>query len=140
MMKTSRNRKWLIVLLVITLIFIWGNSMFDKESSAEESRFVVRFLEMFFGTGNVSEHFVRKLAHFTEYAILGAELFGLFGKYLMSATHGLFVAMVDESIQLIVKRGSSLADVWLDFSGVLFGALVVMLIIRIAETKTKAKN
>lgn len=125
-MKTTK--KLLVVLLIITLAFIWGNSLFTREYSTYESSFAVRVLEKFFGEGNVSEHLVRKLAHFTEFAVLGMELFGLFGRFPLAAAHGLFAAVTDESLQLITDRSAEVADILLDFSGVLFGALVILLI------------
>lgn len=126
--KTKYRNVW-IVLLILTILFIWGHSLFSREASAEESGFVVKILEMIFGTGNVSENLIRKIAHLIEYSALGLELYILFGKYLLSAVHGLFVALVDETIQLFVQRGSGVLDVWLDFSGVLFGALIALLIL-----------
>ena len=128
------------MLLIVTILFIWGHSLFSKEASAEESGFVVKILELVFGTGNVSETLVRKLAHFIEYSALGAELFVLFERYWLSAAHGLFVALVDETIQLFVQRGTSVLDVWLDFSGVLFGALIALLILKkIRQTQNAIK-
>jgi len=74
----SKNKKLLTALLIITLMFIWGNSLLSREYSGNESMRIVVFLERFFGEGNVSEHLVRKLAHFLEFSALGAELFGMF--------------------------------------------------------------
>lgn len=136
----NNKRKILIVLLVITLMFIWGNSLFDKEASAQESRLVVRILEIVFGQGNVSEHFVRKLAHFAEYTVLGMELYALSGRFMLGAAHGMFAAVIDETIQLMVNRGSNLADVWLDFSGVVFGSVILVLLGKLVERKRKIEN
>ena len=130
MTKISKKKRILVILLIITLMFIWGNSLLDREYSSEESGLAVRILEKIFGEGKVSEHAVRKIAHFTEFAVLGAELMGLFCRYPLSVTHGLFAALADESIQLFSGRSAEVKDVLLDFSGVLFGALIVMLIIR----------
>lgn len=135
--RMTNKRKVLIALLIITLLFIWGNSLLSKEYSGSESMRIVVFLERFFGEGNVSEHFIRKLAHFTEFAVLGAELFGLFRRYPLSVTHGLFAAIIDESLQMFSDRSAEVKDVLLDFTGVLFGALVVLLIIRICYHRSK---
>ena len=134
----KNKRKVLTVLIVLTLVFIWGNSLFDSNRSADESGFVVRFLEFFFGQGNVSEHFVRKLAHFMEYALLGAELLAYFGSYPMAAAHGLFTAFVDETLQYFSPgRSAEVKDIWLDLAGAATGALVMLLILKLRKNKDK---
>ena len=64
-----------MVLLALLLAFIWLHSMMPAEDSAEESQrvgqFLTPFLELFVGEGNVTDHLVRKLAHFCEYGALG---------------------------------------------------------------------
>ena len=132
----SRKRRILIILVVATLMFIWTQSAMDPEKSSEESGFVMRIvapvLELFLGKGNVTEHFVRKLAHFTEYAILGAEIillmFDIRGSgaktVALSGNFSLTAAVVDETIQIFSGRGSSLKDVWLDFAGAMFGIAI----------------
>ena len=61
--------------LAVWLLFIWVHSMIPARSSAAESRWVGQLitpvLELFTGEGNVTDHLVRKLAHFCEYAALG---------------------------------------------------------------------
>lgn len=127
-MKT--NKKILVTLLILTLAFIWGNSLFTREYSTYESSFAVRILEKIFGEGNVSEHFVRKLAHFSEFAVLGIELCALSGRFPLAVAHGLFAAVTDESLQLITDRSAEVVDILLDFSGVVFGALIILLVIK----------
>ena len=131
-MKTGR--KVLLALIVLTLLFIWGNSLLNREQSSGESAWVMQliapFLELFVGKGNVTDHLVRKLAHFTEFALLGLELFFWFygqlkkrkSALLLAMTHGLFAALTDETLQLFSGRGSQVLDVWLDFAGTTAGA------------------
>ena len=90
-------------------------------------------LELFVGKGNVTEHLVRKLAHFCEFFILGIELqlfFSLLNSrksaFLLALSHGLFTALVDETIQIFSGRGPMIQDVWLDFSGVTVGSLIAL--------------
>ena len=140
-MKIER-KKILIFLLVLTLAFIWGNSLLDAEHSSTGSGRVVEFLEVFFGEGNVSEHLVRKLAHFSEFALLGAELMLLFEKLPLAAAHGLFAAVTDEALQLLSDRSGEVKDILLDFSGSVCGAafiLIILLILRKAD-KNGQKN
>ena len=129
-----RNRI-LTVLIILTLGFIWVHSCMGRESSAEESAKVTEIvepvLEIVVGEGNVTDHLVRKLAHFSEFALLGFELaLRLAGKrkgWLHACAAGFFVGFLDETIQIFAFRGDAIIDVWLDFSGVVFGALAALL-------------
>jgi VanZ family protein len=121
------------VLPVVTLLmvaFIWGHSMMPGDSSSAESGFVFRLLTSVLGDGIITDHLVRKTAHFTEYMVLGmlccANL-AVYGRYsvgyVLAALYVcLFVAVADESIQLFtVGRNGALFDVWLDHCGSLTG-------------------
>lgn len=144
------KKKLLTVLLILTLSFIWGNSLLSRDTSTSESLFILRvvtpFLELFMGQGNVTEHFVRKLAHFCEFAALGAELLLLFDircqclrqPLLLSVSHGLFAALADETIQLFSGRSSQVSDVLLDTAGALSGALLVLIVLFICGRKSLA--
>lgn len=99
-------------------------------------------LEIFnslFGDGTVTERFIRKLAHFTEFALLGAELFGLFERYPLSVAHALFAAVADESLQIISGRSAEVKDVLLDFAGSLVGAALCLCLFYLSSRK-KAKK
>ena len=129
-----------MVLLTLLLAFIWMHSMVPAEDSAEESRRVGQlltpFLELFVGEGNVTDHLVRKLAHFCEYGALGVVLGALVlvrkGKLFQwsyALLCALAVAVIDESIQLLADgRGAQVQDVLLDTAGSLTGLLAVWLI------------
>ena len=130
--RISKFRVFQWVLLALTLAFIWGHSCMPVEDSAAESGFVMElirpFLEIFVGRGNVTDHLVRKIAHFVEFAALGAQ-FELLRRGLnvkgapRSLGPGFLCAFLDESIQLLSDRGAMIIDVWLDSCGVLFGIL-----------------
>ena len=138
MKRLEKLERWLAVLIVLTLAFIWGHSLMDAETSSQESGLVTRLitpvLELILGKGNVTELFVRKLAHFSEFALLGMELCLFFtGKrqrkrdgLLLALAHGLFAALVDETVQIFSGRGPMIQDVWIDFSGVTTGAVFQM--------------
>lgn len=127
------------LLIVATLVFIFGNSLDSREESSDKSGFVTEIitpiLEIFMGKGNVTEHFVRKLAHFTEFFILGAESAVLAflilrrGRVgvLSCLLFGVLSALSDETIQLFTGRGPSVADVWLDFGGFVTAFFIVFL-------------
>lgn len=77
-----------------------------SDSAAESGRvteWLKPFLEVFVGQGNVTDHLVRKLAHFTEFAALGFQLLLLQkSKTRLNAArsveYGFFAASLDESI------------------------------------------
>ena len=131
----SKRSAWLLAAVVLIVAFIWGNSVLSRAASRQESRVVLvwvrPFLELFVGRGNVTLNLVRKLAHVTEFTVLGATLGALFARmrrwYLLSLALGAAVAAVDETIQLFSQRGSQLSDVGIDVCGVLLGILLCAL-------------
>ena len=137
----ARLRLLLRLVLIATLCFIWSNSMVGKEGSASLSRTVTAWLN---GIGiPVTEHFVRKAAHFCEFGLLGCELMLLFwlrsGVRFQNLCNAAFAALLsavtDETIQIFSGRGSQVQDVVLDFSGALTGILLVSLIISLIEKR-----
>ena len=146
------RKKILIVLLVLLLAFIWGNSCLPVSLSSQESgrflRLIRPLLEVFFGQGNVTHHLVRKLAHFTEFTALGLVV-GLLthqGKpvglrsVVFSLVMGLLAAFADESIQMLSDRGDQISDVWLDFSGVVLGSALSLVLLSLRRRGKKRKN
>ena len=100
---------------------------------------------------------IRKIAHFLEFGALGLEAFVLaffiyrhkkrslaepdgrmsLGYYLNCAVRyfmfGLTVAFLDESLQLLSKRGPQIKDVWIDLAGYMsFGALILLIFLGVA--------
>ena len=137
----ARLRLLLRLVLIATLCFIWSNSLVGKEGSASLSRTVTAWLN---GIGiPVTEHFVRKAAHFCEFGLLGCELMLLFwlrsGVRFQNLCNAAFAALLsavtDETIQIFSGRGSQVQDVVLDFSGALTGILLVSLIISLIEKR-----
>lgn len=127
----------LLAIIGVTVLFIWSNSLEAPAESQEKSQWVMELitpiLELFVGKGNVTEFLVRKLAHFSEFGLLGGELSLLLTLrrkqtipwYVNLAGLAFVTAALDETIQIFSGRGSSLADVWLDFAGALTGILGV---------------
>ena len=122
------------ILIALTLAFIWVNSLVPRaESQAMSQGLLERIVELFRALGihlsPKSDHLLRKLAHITEFGILGAEfslLLHLRDKqdpqgYVNCAFAGLSAAVMDESLQLLSKRGSQVQDVLLDFCGYMVG-------------------
>jgi VanZ family protein len=56
---------------------------------------------------------------------------------VFSLTFGLFFAVVDETLQVLSRRGSSIIDVLIDFGGILLSALTFFIINKILCKKIK---
>jgi len=128
--------KVLVLLICFTLVFIWGNSMLNREQSADISGGLlelIRPLLEVLGLECENDHWLRKLAHFCEFALLGAELSALSilkGKiklrdFSRGSMYCLAAAAADETIQYFSGRYSHVLDVLLDFSGSICGIVVI---------------
>ena len=134
---------WAPVLFGAWTIFIFARSLQPAGISKEESGRLLFFLQQWVPF-ELTQHVVRKAAHFVEYAALG-----FLGWFTFELRHGwerptfamvlcLLVALCDETIQLFVEgRGGMVADIWLDLAGVLggvvAGAVLQMLVRRILK-------
>ena len=138
-----------VVLLLLTLAFIFSNSLLPVAESQKKSLGVTEIikpvLEFFVGEGAVTDHLVRKLAHFTEFFVLGIELMLLcilhrrtrLQNVFNCLSFGLATAVIDESLQMLTDRGPMVSDVLLDFSGVLSGVLITFGLYKIILACTK---
>ena len=149
------RKRWnivLVLLLVLTLAFIWGNSLLPRTESQEISRGLLAELcaaleHVGMHLDPQNDHWLRKLAHFGEFGLLGAELCTLLflnrrarpQGFVNCAFAGLAVAVTDEALQLISNRGSQVQDVLLDFAGFLTGLLLCGLLCGIIGRK-RPKN
>ena len=124
---------------VAVIAFIFVHSLSPAVESAEESGEVLGLLNYIFPF-ELSQHIVRKLAHFVEFSGLGfitsLTVYSFTKKYFGGIFLKLFLclatAVADESIQLCVEgRSGQITDVLLDFSGCIFGILLTLLIILI---------
>jgi len=130
----------LLILIVCTIAFIWGQSCLGKDASSAQSGWVRAFLQNvvdLFGLPlQVTSHFTRKLAHFLEFFLLGLEvtLYGIAGgtldrhDVLWIPGSVFLVAFADETIQIFSGRGPAIADVWLDIAGGVTAMLLVFAI------------
>ena len=146
MQKTS---PWLIAARVIftfaliaCIVFIFSNSMQIGVVSEGASGRVLRLVQLVLTrlgmpgiASRLTDHIVRKMAHFCEYMLEGFLLTLCLRVYTRHffvhiswrILGGLLTALTDETIQMFSDgRSSQITDVWLDFSGVLTGILVGM--------------
>lgn len=151
-MEREKTSLWLIVFRVIftaaliaCIAFIFRNSMESGTVSSARSQAVMVYINSLLAKvhlGPLSEHTVRKLAHFSEFALEGFLLMLCIRVYTKHFVRhmswpllgGMTTALMDETIQLrSISRSSSVVDVWIDMAGVtagLLAALVILLIVR----------
>ena len=156
-MKINILRAILIALLITQMWVIFGFSGQNGEESGSISRKITEAV-----TKNISsiqnlekqekekvlkkiEHIIRKLAHFSLYAVIGFLLMSLMSTYklkqknriLVSCSIGLLYAISDEIHQAFIPgRGPQIGDVGIDFSGVVVGMCVVLVAISFYTNKT----
>lgn len=124
------------VLSVCVMEIILWNSLQDAQTSNQLSGGLLSWmkpivLQLFGGSEELLHEFIRKAAHFVEFAVLGACLCGVvdgicrrfwrdwlvfFPLFVL-----LSVAVTDEFIQSFQDRTSAVKDIILDFSGGVFG-------------------
>ena len=136
--KTGLRMTLCVVCLLLILTFIWGNSLLPGTQSGALSDIIKELLRklfpfLFSGSGSGGGGLLRKIAHFTEFSLLGACLGWLFGmlrsrwaEQIVSALLcGILVACIDETIQRFVPgRHGCLPDVGIDSAGVAAGILL----------------
>lgn len=140
---TASEKRKTVLLLGLTLVwtgFIFHRSLQPAQVSHDESTAVLNpLLRLFPG---LTLHLVRKLAHFTEYFILGILAWSSVDRLTRPAArrlalpllwapelYCLLAACADEGIQRFVPgRSGELADVLLDFVGAAAACLICCLI------------
>lgn len=153
MKKSQTSLRFRAIVFILTagmIAFAFIHSSMPADLSGEESESVMDFLQYilnFLGVGaELTDHIVRKAAHFAEYTAIGMLLVSCaysfsrtkpYRYYSQILLTGLATAVIDETIQLnVVGRSGQITDVLLDFSGVIIGA-VVMLIFYIIYRKIR---
>ena len=149
-----RFRVFFFVLTAAMIIFAFVHSLMPAEKSSMESGSVFQLLNALMSRLNIgielTEHFVRKLAHFSEYTVIGmlaatcAYSFDRPKPYRYSVYvlfTGLATAVADETIQLFSEgRSGQISDVLIDFSGVVTGMLIMMLCFKLYIQIRKRKG
>ena len=144
----------IIALIVLTIGYIWLNSSKSKEQSSENSEQVSsgvqEMADAVFGkdTITITNEGMRKFAHFIEFAALGAEFCALyivlkkqsFDSFLQMLPFGLYVAVIDEGIQILSDRGPEVRDIFIDYSGYLAATLIFFIVFVVRRTVKTRKN
>ena len=129
-------RYGLILLICATIIFIFAQSMKSPEESAADSDkvgdIIAEVIPPETKPGEFIQTNIRKLAHFTEFFVLGAEIAAyalIFYKNvwvrLLHYPLGILFALLDETVQIFTERGPQIVDVWIDFLGYTVSAATV---------------
>lgn len=150
-MTTYKFTRMQIVFTLLTICFvafIFNNSLQIGEVSSKHSGAVLKLFQdilRFLGIPlTITEHFIRKSAHFCEYTGLGLLLgvtLRMYTKRILNHIFiplfiGLAVPVTDEYIQLFVEgRGSMVQDVVLDFTGVLTGLTAAVLFVLVIDRR-----
>lgn len=135
MISRDKRLRICLILLVLNLCFIWGNSLLSAERSQAFSDFVLELLpgQAEGAAGSAGESgTLRKIAHFTEFTALGLLLSWLSAllrkKKWLPLFGGALAACIDETIQIFVPgRGPGLLDVGIDICGAATGMLLLQI-------------
>lgn len=138
MLKINNKLSILLVLLWMVIIFIM--SSFDATESANQSSFIVNIINDILKIENVQllSFIIRKLAHFTEYLILGFLTINMLNKndlakkYIIAIIICIIYASSDEIHQIFVDgRCFAIRDILIDSMGAISGIYIYKLLRRI---------
>lgn len=153
----KRNYIFRIFMILITsalIAFAFVHSSMPSDVSGAESEATMEFFQSilnFFGISiELTDHIVRKLAHFTEYTAMGIMMMNTVYSFNKEKAYiffphilfcGLFTSVIDETIQLNVPgRAGMITDVLLDFSGVVTGIIIMFAILTIYKAIRKKRR
>lgn len=142
-------KRWILyIVLCLIVFFIWDNSLQNGGTSDGFSLIFAEWLAPiadklgFYGNIWALNRIVRKLAHLTEFTILGGVLYVVLRRYIEYGTVvktigvGIVIASLDEFIQLFsLGRSSQVFDVLIDTIGIIIGISVVKLAYYISHDK-----
>ncbi len=140
------------ILSVFCIGIIFTQSLLPAGKSSQESSKILELLNgitEFLGMGRLFTHnLVRKCAHFAEFAVLSACLFGMYRTYIQSllkislftSASYFIVAVIDECIQMFSPgRACQFTDVLVDCAGGTC-ALLFLTVICVQIGKRKLNN
>lgn len=143
------NNKLSILLVFLWMLLIFLMSSFDATKSANQSNFIVNIINNIFKIENIEllSFIIRKLAHFTEYLILGFLTINMLNKndiskkYLLSILICIIYATSDEIHQIFVPgRACQIRDVLIDSIGSITGVYLYKLINRQSLSNKRYPN
>lgn len=130
----SKN-KISLLLVILWMIFIFVMSSFDATSSSNQSNFIVDIITSIINIKDIGllSLIIRKLAHFTEYFILGILVINFITRYdkkiIIAILLCIIYATSDEIHQIFVTgRSCQVTDVIIDSMGSIMGVYLYKLI------------
>ena len=148
MKKYKKIIAWVLLILWMLLIFFMSHQ--PGEVSSSQSELVLKIfrligIELNDYFGELATFFIRKLAHFSEYAILYLLAYNVSINYIKERKSRIFLigfvflyACTDEIHQYFIPgRNMAFKDVLIDTSGGIFGYIVSIVLERIKLMKIK---
>ena len=127
----NKNRL-ITILLILWILVIWGNSLMPGDVSSSQSGFIVGIFTSILDFIGITydevilADFIRSVAHFTEFFILGMILVLRFKNIFISYGIGLVIVFSDEIIQIFVPgRAFEVKDLIIDTFGLNWGILIL---------------
>lgn len=131
-MKSKYKKRISILLVIIWMILIFTMSSFSSTESNNQSNFIIDIIANIFNINNIDNLnlIIRKLAHFTEYFILGVLVYNMTYNYNKKTFIAIIIcvlyAISDEFHQMIVPgRSCQLLDITIDSSGSITGIYII---------------
>ena len=134
---------WILTVLCMAAIFYFSSQ--PAVQSSGQSSAVTLLLQRLLHTEAITNHMVRKAAHFIEFAGLGflttCSVYLSFDKRYLGVIIASLYAATDEIHQIfVVGRSCQLTDWMLDTVGIITGALIFSAIFYIIQRINKHKN
>lgn len=130
-----QKNKISLLLVILWMIFIFIMSSFDASSSSNQSNFIVDIITSIINIKDTEllSFIIRKLAHFTEYFILGILVINLITRYdkkiIIAILLCIIYATSDEIHQIFVPgRSCQITDIMIDSLGSIMGIYLYKLI------------
>lgn len=137
-----------LCMTILLLGFIFSRSLTPSYASDIESEnaldVVDGFLSVFNLGGVIDNHIIRKIAHFSEFAVLGGFITGSVNKLTGKIKKNIFfisfccliVPVIDETLQYFsYGRSPEVKDILLDFAGAVTGIIIASLLSWIFKRK-----
>lgn len=146
--KIKIKRRIFAILIVVWALFVFNLSSQTGSDSSGLSRMIVELFTKDEAIINIVEPYVRKFAHFSEYALGGVFFMGLCNTYnwsdrkkiLISISLGVWYAISDEVHQILVPaRNGNPIDVWIDSLGIATGTCTMMAYYKLKEIRLNKK-
>lgn len=123
-MKQKYKKRISILLVIIWMLLIFIMSSFNSAESSNQSNFIVNIIVNILNINNIDtlNLIIRKLAHFTEYFILGLLVYNMIYNYNKKTFIAIIIcilyAISDELHQMLVPgRSYQLLDITIDSLG-----------------------